>query len=82
MKKRLLAGILALSMAGALLTGCGKGSSKPSESTGAETTEAAAEQTERAKANEIVIGIPQDLEHRMSRSPKTVSPILLPFATA
>ena len=70
MKKRLLAGILAVSMAGALLTGCGKGSSKPSESTGAETTgaetaEAAAEQTERAKANEIVIGIPQDLDQSL-----------------
>ena len=66
MKKRLLAGILAVSMAGALLAGCGKGTA---QNTGAAGTQAAAgtEQasTERAKANEIVIGIAQDLDQSL-----------------
>ena len=85
MKKRILAGILAVSVVGALLTGCGGGnsqsSSAPAASTeaGAETAGAAdagaadagaadagaAEKTERAKANEIVIGIPQDLDQSL-----------------
>ena len=85
MKKRILAGILAVSVVGALLTGCGGGnsqsSSAPAASTeaGAETAgtadagaadagaadAGAAEKTERAKANEIVIGIPQDLDQSL-----------------
>ena len=95
MKKRILAGILAVSVVGALLTGCGggnsQGSSAPAAGTeaGAEAGDAseggaagaeggaagdagaadagagAAEQTERAKANEIVIGIAQDLDQSL-----------------
>ena len=70
MKKRILAGILAVSMLGALLTGCGKGASQGStQSTASGTEEAATEQetadTERAKANEIVIGIAQDLDQSL-----------------
>ena len=96
MKKRILAGILAVSMVSALLTGCGKGASQGSSAEpAAEAAEAAEEtaedsaaqetpaqeaeagaaeadaaqgtaaQTERAKANEIVIGIPQDLDQSL-----------------
>ena len=66
MKKKLLAGILAVSMVGALLTGCGKGTAQNADASG---TQAAAEtaqaSTERAKANEIVIGIAQDLDQSL-----------------
>ena len=89
MKKRILAGILAVSMVGALITGCGKGASQgssaaPAAEAAAEPAEAdaaeqeaaaepaaetagaeAAAQTDRAKANEVVIGIMQDLEQSM-----------------
>ena len=43
MKKRILAGILAVSMVGALLTGCGKGASQSADAAPAAGTEAAAE---------------------------------------
>ena len=76
MKKRILAGILAVSMVGALLTGCGKGASQSADAAPAAGTEEAAEAeagteqeaatTERAQANEIVIGIAQDLDQSMS----------------
>ena len=59
MKKKLLAGILAVSMVGAILGGCGKGTA---QNTGAAGTQ---EATERAKANEIVIGIAQDLDQSL-----------------
>ena len=59
MKKKLLAGILAVSMVGAILGGCGKGTT---QNTGAAGTQ---EATERAKANEIVIGIAQDLDQSL-----------------
>ena len=69
MKKRILAGILAVSMVGALLTGCGKGNSSAAPAAGTEETATetgtAAEKTERAKANEIVIGIAQDLDQNL-----------------
>ena len=76
MKKRILAGILAVSMAGALLAGCGKGASQSSDAAPAAGTEETAEAvpaaeteeadaTERAKANEIVIGIAQDLDQSL-----------------
>ena len=93
MKKRILAGILAVSLVSALFTGCGKGASQGSsaepaaeaaeetaedsaaqeapaqeaEAGAAETgaAEAVVAQTERAKANEIVIGIPQDLDQSL-----------------
>ena len=72
MKKRILAGILAVSMVGALLAGCGKGASQGSGAAPEAGTEAAAqaeaapaEQTQRAKDNEIVIGIPQDLDQSL-----------------
>ena len=75
MKKRILTGILAVSMVGALLAGCGKGASQSTEAAPAAGTEEAAEApagteqevdaTERAKANEIVIGIPQDLDQSL-----------------
>ena len=70
MKKRILAGILAVSVVGALLTGCGGGNSQSSSAPAASTeagaeTAGAAEKTERAKANEIVIGIPQDLDQSL-----------------
>ena len=55
MKKRILAGILAVSLVSALFTGCGKGASKGSGS----------DPAERAKANEIVIGIAQDLDQSL-----------------
>ena len=70
MKKNLLAGILAVSMVAALLAGCGKGTA---QNTGTAGTQAAADaaagteqaSTERAKANEIVIGIAQDLDQSL-----------------
>ena len=73
MKKRILAGILAVSMVGALLTGCGKGASQSADAAPAAGTEEAAEAadgtetatTERAQANEIVIGIAQDLDQSL-----------------
>jgi peptide/nickel transport system substrate-binding protein len=76
MKKRILAGILAVSMVGALLTGCGKGASQGTDAAPAQGTEEAAEAapaaetqeedaTERAQANEIVIGIAQDLDQSL-----------------
>lgn len=75
MKKKLLAGILAVSMVGALLTGCGGSSSQSSSAAPAAGTEEAAEdeaaaeetveQTERAKANELVVGIAQDLDQSL-----------------
>ena len=70
MKKRILAGILAVTIVGTLLTGCGGGNSSVAPAAGTEETAtgtetAAAEQTERAKANEIVIGIAQDLDQSL-----------------
>ena len=76
MKKRILAGILAVSMVGALLTGCGKGASQGTDAAPAQGTEEAAEAapaaetqeedaTERQAANEIVIGIAQDLDQSL-----------------
>ena len=79
MKKRILAGILAVSLVGALFTGCGKGASQSGSSSSAapaEGTEQTAdgagqaasetvEQTARAKANEVVIGIAQDLDQSL-----------------
>ena len=64
MKKKLLAGILAVSMVGALLAGCGKGATQGEGSTQA-AAEAPAETPERAKTNEIVIGIAQDLDQSL-----------------
>ena len=69
MKKKLLAGILAVSMVGALLTGCGKGTAQNTDASGTQEAAAAVESapaaTERAKANEIVIGIAQDLDQSL-----------------
>ena len=44
MKKRILAGILAVSMVGALLTGCGKGASQGTDAAPAAGTEEALEE--------------------------------------
>ncbi len=70
MKKNLLAGILAVSMVAALLAGCGKGTAQNTDAAGTQAAADAAagtEQvsTERAKANEIVIGIAQDLDQSL-----------------
>ncbi len=76
MKKRILAGFLAVSMLGALLTGCGGGnngsgsgsSATPAagtEETATETGTASTEKTERSANNEIVIGIAQDLDQSL-----------------
>ena len=72
MKKKLLAGILAVSMVGALLTGCGKGAAQNTDTAGtqeaseaSEPAEAAPASTERAQANEIAIGIAQDLDQSL-----------------
>ena len=58
MKKRILAGILAVSMVGALLTGCGKGASQSADAAPAAGTEEAAEARKRQ----------QRREHRPTRS--------------
>ena len=66
MKKKLLAGILAVSMVGALLGGCGKGTAQNTDAAATQqAAEAAPVKTERAEANEIVIGIAQDLDQSL-----------------
>ena len=64
MRKRVLAGFLAVCLAGVLLAGCGSSGSGSSGTSsaegGASTSESGA--SEHAKANEIVIGIAQDLD--------------------
>ena len=62
MKKRILAGILALTAALTLLTGC---SSTGSAGTAAPTEAPAAQEPETAHANEITVGIAQDLDESL-----------------
>ncbi len=62
MKKRILAGILALTAALTLLTGC---SSSGSAGTAAPTEAPAAQEPETAHANEITVGIAQDLDESL-----------------
>ena len=52
MKKKLLAGILAVSMVGALLTGCGKGAAQNTDTAGTQEASEASEPANQAPRRE------------------------------